>query len=177
MSHHRKPRLRNPYHRETTVTVVSLTDAPLFFSSTTEEPRQQQPFHDEQQLDDEEPSRSAKKTHVQDPPLSGPNLNQNTEHSSQSDPGMPAQTQTQVPSQSDLEVLQNLKEMIKAGQHEFYRAVPQPQALAAIYLGPNAQVSPDISLDLVFPPLDACSANVDFLGSLSMSSPVGHSQG
>lgn len=42
------------------------------------------------------------------------------------------------PGQSDLEVLEKLKEMIKSGQHEFYRAVPQPAALASIYLGPTA---------------------------------------
>ena len=42
------------------------------------------------------------------------------------------------PGQNDLEVLEKLKEMIKNGQHEFYRAVPQPTALASIYLGPNA---------------------------------------
>ncbi|KAJ7233947.1 hypothetical protein C8J57DRAFT_688728, partial [Mycena rebaudengoi] len=57
---------------------------------------------------------------------------------------IPVQIPVSMPAQffqqpSDLEVLQNLKDMIKNGQHEFYRAVPQPQALAAIYLGPNAQ--------------------------------------
>ncbi|KAK7436854.1 hypothetical protein VKT23_013491 [Stygiomarasmius scandens] len=41
------------------------------------------------------------------------------------------------PGKSDLEVLENLKETIKRGQHEFYRAIPQPQALQSIYLGPS----------------------------------------
>jgi hypothetical protein len=43
------------------------------------------------------------------------------------------------PGQNDLEVLEKLKDMIKNGQHEFYRAVPQPAALASIYLGPANQ--------------------------------------
>ncbi|KAF4597835.1 hypothetical protein EYR38_006226 [Pleurotus pulmonarius] len=42
------------------------------------------------------------------------------------------------PGEDDLEILEKLKEMIKNGQHEFYRAVPQPRALASLYLGPNA---------------------------------------
>jgi hypothetical protein len=69
---------------------------------------------------------------------------------------MPAQTQAQshfyTPQQpqNDLEVLENLKAIIKAGQHEFYRAVPQPQVLAAIYLGPNAQVSSLSSFSRLF---------------------------
>lgn len=41
--------------------------------------------------------------------------------------------------QNDLEVLEKLKEKIKSGQHEIYRAIPQPTALASIYLGPTAQ--------------------------------------
>ncbi|EIW83553.1 hypothetical protein CONPUDRAFT_136503 [Coniophora puteana RWD-64-598 SS2] len=40
------------------------------------------------------------------------------------------------PGKSDLEILESLKKMIKDGQHEFYRAVPQPTALASLYLGP-----------------------------------------
>ncbi|KAI0930035.1 hypothetical protein AcW1_008814 [Taiwanofungus camphoratus] len=54
----------------------------------------------------------------------------------------------QVPatdSSHDLEVLEKLKESIKNGQHEFFRAVPQPAALASLYLGPRSaasQVSP-----------------------------------
>lgn len=36
---------------------------------------------------------------------------------------------------NDLEILENLKEMIKNGQHEHYRAKPDPHALASIYLG------------------------------------------
>jgi len=41
------------------------------------------------------------------------------------------------PGKNDLEVLENLKETIKRGQHEFYTAIPQPQALQSIYLGPS----------------------------------------
>lgn len=36
---------------------------------------------------------------------------------------------------NDLDILENLKELIKSGQHEFYRAEPQPTALASVYLG------------------------------------------
>lgn len=39
---------------------------------------------------------------------------------------------------NDLEILENLKEIIKNGQHDMYRAVPNPAALASIYLGPIA---------------------------------------
>jgi hypothetical protein len=39
--------------------------------------------------------------------------------------------------QNDLELLENLKQTIKAGQHEFYRAEPNPTALARIYMGPH----------------------------------------
>ncbi|OCH89049.1 hypothetical protein OBBRIDRAFT_794632 [Obba rivulosa] len=42
------------------------------------------------------------------------------------------------PGQSDLEVLEKLKQQIKNGQHEFFRAVPQPLALANLYLGPQS---------------------------------------
>ncbi|KAF9462327.1 hypothetical protein BDZ94DRAFT_1139625, partial [Collybia nuda] len=40
---------------------------------------------------------------------------------------------------NDLEILEKLKEMIKNGQHEAYKAIPQPAALASIYLGPHSQ--------------------------------------
>lgn len=46
------------------------------------------------------------------------------------------------PGKNDLEILENLKTIIKEGQHEFYRAVPQPAALASLYLGPLPQVQP-----------------------------------
>lgn len=39
------------------------------------------------------------------------------------------------PGKNDLEILENLKSVIKEGQHEFYRAVPQPAALASLYIG------------------------------------------
>lgn len=42
------------------------------------------------------------------------------------------------PGQNDLEVLEKLKETIKNGQHEFFRAVPQPSALARVYLGSSS---------------------------------------
>ncbi|KAJ3808445.1 hypothetical protein F5876DRAFT_7652, partial [Lentinula aff. lateritia] len=40
------------------------------------------------------------------------------------------------PGKSDLEILENLKERIKKGQHEFFRATPMPELLAGLYLGP-----------------------------------------
>ena len=39
------------------------------------------------------------------------------------------------PGKNDLEILENLKQIIKNGQHEFFRAIPQPAALAGLYLG------------------------------------------
>jgi hypothetical protein len=52
--------------------------------------------------------------------------------------------------ETDLEILENLKEIIKNNQHECYRPIPQPAALANIYLGPiNTEVpSPEITQDL-----------------------------
>lgn len=41
----------------------------------------------------------------------------------------------------DLEVLEKLKESIINNQHEFFRSVPQPAALAKIYMG-NTSISP-----------------------------------
>lgn len=35
---------------------------------------------------------------------------------------------------NDLDILENLKEFIKSGQHEFYRSEPRPSALANLYL-------------------------------------------
>ncbi|KAJ3751546.1 hypothetical protein DFH05DRAFT_1386780 [Lentinula detonsa] len=43
------------------------------------------------------------------------------------------------PGKPDLEILENLKERIKRGQHEFFRATPMPELLAELYLGPSAQ--------------------------------------
>ena len=57
----------------------------------------------------------------------------------------PDQQRAQVilpPGKNDLEILEKLKEMIKNGQHELYRAVPQPAALASIYLGPHTSQVP-----------------------------------
>ncbi|KAF8500602.1 hypothetical protein BU17DRAFT_102466 [Hysterangium stoloniferum] len=38
---------------------------------------------------------------------------------------------------SDIEKLRRLKETILAGQHPYFRAIPQPDALASLYLGPH----------------------------------------
>ncbi|KAJ6493827.1 hypothetical protein DFH09DRAFT_853573, partial [Mycena vulgaris] len=126
----------NPFHRERTVT--TLTEDPtthLLIPTPTEEPaKYPHPHHHSYQQQQQQQSYPQQEPFQLDYPLE---LYSN-EHSY---PVMPAQVQTQAfyapqAPASDLEVLQNLKEMIKAGQHEFYRAVPQPQALAAIYLGP-----------------------------------------
>lgn len=55
-------------------------------------------------------------------------------HSASQGPLQPSSTQ---PGQNDLEVLEKLKETIKNGQHEYFRPVPQPAALASVYLGPK----------------------------------------
>ncbi|KAI0699887.1 hypothetical protein C8T65DRAFT_658882 [Cerioporus squamosus] len=46
------------------------------------------------------------------------------------------------PGQNDLEILERLKETIKSNHHEFFRPVPQPAALASIYLGPKSSSAP-----------------------------------
>jgi hypothetical protein len=44
---------------------------------------------------------------------------------------------------TDLEILETLKTIIKEGQHEVYRAVPMPESLAEIFLGPLPEVKKD----------------------------------
>jgi len=43
--------------------------------------------------------------------------------------------------QKDLEILEKLKDTIINNQHEFFRSIPQPAALARIYMG-DASISP-----------------------------------
>ncbi|KAF8666242.1 hypothetical protein AX14_006508 [Amanita brunnescens Koide BX004] len=45
---------------------------------------------------------------------------------------------------NDLDILENLKELIKSGQHEFYRAEPQPAALASVYLADDRHTRPSL---------------------------------
>ncbi|KZT04222.1 uncharacterized protein LAESUDRAFT_658263 [Laetiporus sulphureus 93-53] len=52
------------------------------------------------------------------------------QHFFQPEPNLP-------PGQNDLEVLEKLKETIKSGQHELFQPVPQPAALASLFLGPK----------------------------------------
>ncbi|OAX34232.1 hypothetical protein K503DRAFT_774778 [Rhizopogon vinicolor AM-OR11-026] len=59
------------------------------------------------------------------------------------------------PGKNDLEVLENLKTIIKEGQHEFYRAIPQPAALASLYLGPTAPQSAAYHSPYNSPPQDS----------------------
>lgn len=49
------------------------------------------------------------------------------------------------PGKNDLEILQNLKRIILENQHPFFRAVPQPEALAALYKGPLTAASESAS--------------------------------
>jgi hypothetical protein len=46
------------------------------------------------------------------------------------------------PGQGDLEALERLKEFIKNNQHEIFRAVPRPAALANLYKGPLPSLVP-----------------------------------
>jgi len=46
------------------------------------------------------------------------------------------------PGQGDLEALERLKEFIKNNQHEIFRAVPRPAALANLYKGPLPPLVP-----------------------------------
>ena len=46
------------------------------------------------------------------------------------------------PGQNDLEILERLKETIKNNHHELYRPIPQPAALASVYLGPKSSSAP-----------------------------------
>ena len=50
-------------------------------------------------------------------------------------------TPSLAPGQKDLEILEKLKDSIINDQHDFFRSIPQPAALAKIYMG-NASVSP-----------------------------------
>jgi hypothetical protein len=47
----------------------------------------------------------------------------------------------------DLQLLEHLKESIKSGQHALFRPIPNPEALASIYLGPRQpQASASVSV-------------------------------
>lgn len=69
----------------------------------------------------------------------GASLQQSSPKMGQEFPHVPAPSSSS--SQKDLEVLEKLKESIINNQHEFFRSVPQPAALAKIYMG-NASFSP-----------------------------------
>ena len=47
-----------------------------------------------------------------------------------------------VPGQHDTELLEKLKETIKNNQHDIFKPIPQPAALAKLYLGPPSSVTP-----------------------------------
>jgi hypothetical protein len=54
--------------------------------------------------------------------------------------GQPAQFYSAppaAPGQNDLEILEKLKEMIKNNQHSVFKPIPNPAALANVYLGPH----------------------------------------
>ncbi|RDB16924.1 hypothetical protein Hypma_002392 [Hypsizygus marmoreus] len=81
------------------------------------------------------------------PPMHGPAHHQQQQSQPQQQFYSPQQQQQQQqqqqpillpPGQNDLEILEKLKDMIKNGQHEVYRPIPQPKALASLYLGPSA---------------------------------------
>lgn len=69
----------------------------------------------------------------------GPSLRQPSPRMGQEFRQTPAPNSTS--GQKDLEVLEKLKESIINNQHDFFRSVPQPTALANIYMG-NASISP-----------------------------------
>lgn len=60
---------------------------------------------------------------------------QGSRHGPYQSPSAPRASVPQIPGKDDLEKLENLKRIIKSGQHEFYRAIPQPDALAKLYMG------------------------------------------
>ncbi|KAF9259252.1 hypothetical protein L218DRAFT_845447, partial [Marasmius fiardii PR-910] len=73
--------------------------------------------------------------HTYNPAISGysfntypPNMNQQAQYMNQNHVTLP-------PGENDLEKLENLKQIIKSGQHELYTTVPNPVALAQLYLG------------------------------------------
>ncbi|KAJ3556047.1 hypothetical protein NM688_g2243 [Phlebia brevispora] len=61
------------------------------------------------------------------PPMSGPFPSQQSMYGAQQLP----------PGQSDLEILERLKETIKSNQHEFFQPIPRPAALLNLYMGPR----------------------------------------
>ena len=101
-----------------------------------QQPQQQQkPFFgpsQQQQLSQQQPLSQQQQPlpqHQQPQPLPQPQQ----QPQQQSQP--PSMKPTLPPGKNDLDILQNLKKIIKDGQHPFFRAVPQPAALASIYLG------------------------------------------
>ncbi|OBZ70819.1 hypothetical protein A0H81_09475 [Grifola frondosa] len=74
-------------------------------------------------------------------PMSGPSFPPQHPPQQFFPPPPPPQPSMLSPGQNDLEILENLKQAIKNGQHEFFRPVPQPAALASVYLGPKSASS------------------------------------
>lgn len=52
-----------------------------------------------------------------------------------------------IPGKNDLEILENLKTIIKSNQHDLYKPIPQPEALLSQYYGPLPHTSNHTSHD------------------------------
>ncbi|KAI0646020.1 hypothetical protein C8Q79DRAFT_729822 [Trametes meyenii] len=93
---------------------------------------------------------------------------------------VPAQ-QPALSGQSDLEILERLKETIKNNQHAIFRPIPRPDALLSVYLGPKTtasyhvpphpeQVPTDVSPPgLTLPPPDSAKASNDTSATASLN--------
>ncbi|KAF8149403.1 hypothetical protein B0H34DRAFT_802402 [Crassisporium funariophilum] len=78
------------------------------------------------------------------------------------------------PGKNDLEILQNLKKLIKDGQHPSFRAIPQPAALASIWKGSipsNQQAQARRTEQVSGESIDA-SSNGNSSGSSSLVPPT-----
>ncbi|KAG5653438.1 hypothetical protein H0H81_000440 [Sphagnurus paluster] len=153
----------NPNNRERTVTTLTEDpNTPYLVPTPSEEPAgaslMSSPFSVASSSAGNAPSSSAYQapssyaafgfnTTFGTPGTHAPPHTQTQPQQQQQQPFYPQQQQSPLgppmlpPGRNDLEILENLKQIIKAGQHDKFRAIPQPLALASIYLGtiPNSQ--------------------------------------
>ncbi|PCH35938.1 hypothetical protein WOLCODRAFT_81620, partial [Wolfiporia cocos MD-104 SS10] len=135
---------RSVINRERTVTTLTEGESALFVSTPSDDPLVSSPFSVSSSAGPNmSPGFQMPNNFAAFPyngymaPMPAPNYAPQHDHQQffHRPPGPPS-------AQNDLEVLEKLKETIKNGQHEFFRAVPQPAALANLYMGPRSSRVP-----------------------------------
>ncbi|KAJ8082551.1 hypothetical protein PM082_008406 [Marasmius tenuissimus] len=121
---------RNPHqHRERTVTTLT-GDSDTVFSTNHHHHSNNNNGNTEDLA-----QQGSAMTHAFNPVMSGFGFNNFAGNLPQQAQYMPQDPTPHIPGDNDLEKLENLKQMIKNGQHELFTTAPNPLALAQLYLG------------------------------------------